>query len=110
MSRLLKEGLLEGKIITSQKRRPRARPPQIRPLLRPPQFDASRPRQPCSILELDQTRCHWPLGEVYDAATLFCGGAPTPGRSYCPHHLRKALTPQRRLDQAACATRSGQER
>jgi hypothetical protein len=90
MSRLLKEGLLQGKIINPRKRRPRARPPQIRLLLRPLQVDASLARQPCSILELDQTRCHWPLGEAHDAATLFCGGAPTPGRSYCPHHLRMA--------------------
>ena len=45
--------------------------------------------QSCSILELDQTRCHWPLGES-TIATEFCGGAAVPGRRYCPHQLRMA--------------------
>ena len=39
---------------------------------------------------LDQTRCHWPLGEVNAITTEFCGGAAVPGRRYCPHHLRMA--------------------
>ena len=46
--------------------------------------------RPCSILELDRTRCHWPLGGLHDAATRFCGGTPAPGQRYCPHHLRLA--------------------
>jgi hypothetical protein len=46
--------------------------------------------RPCSILELDATRCHWPLGGMHDAATQFCGGTPAPGHRYCPHHLRVA--------------------
>jgi hypothetical protein len=87
MSRLLKQGLLQGKIINPRKRRPRARPPQIRLLLRPTQVDASLARQPCSILELDQTRCHWPLGDIEAVAVLFCGGVAVPGRCYCAHHL-----------------------
>jgi hypothetical protein len=35
--------------------------------------------QPCSILELDRPRCHWPLGGLHDAATQFCGGTPAGG-------------------------------
>jgi GcrA cell cycle regulator len=54
----------------------------------PPQVDDSLAMRPCSILELDATRCHWPLGEVHEVATLFCGGAPARGRRYCLHHLR----------------------
>ena len=46
--------------------------------------------RPCSILELDATRCHWPLGGFHDAAMQFCGGAPMPGRRYCAYHLRLA--------------------
>ena len=55
--------------------------------LRPTQVDASLARQPCSILELDQTRCHWPLGDIEAVAVLFCGGVAVPGRCYCAHHL-----------------------
>ena len=33
-------------------------------MLPPPQVDDSLAMQTCSILELDKTRCHWPLGEV----------------------------------------------
>jgi hypothetical protein len=46
--------------------------------------------QPCSILELEATRCHWPLGEFEKSATKFCGGTPASGRRYCAHHLRLA--------------------
>jgi hypothetical protein len=88
--RLLRLGLVEGnyaKNPNSRNRRTRVRPPPIR-ILQPPPVDDSLVMQPCSILELDQTRCHWPLGTVNDAATLFCGAAPVPGHRYCPHHLR----------------------
>jgi hypothetical protein len=88
---LLKEGLLEGKNAkhpNPRKRRTRAQPPQIRIIQPPPQGDDSPAMQSCSILKLDQTRCHWPLGEVNVIATEFCGGATVPGR--CLHHLRMA--------------------
>jgi GcrA cell cycle regulator len=90
---LLKEGLLEGKNAkhpNPRKRRTRAQPPQIRIIQPPPQGDDSLAMQSCSILELDQTRCHWPLGEVNVIATEFCGGATVPSRRYCLHHLRMA--------------------
>ena len=79
----VQEGLLEGKNAkypNPRKRRTRAQPPQIRITLPPPQVDDSLAMQSCSILELDQTRCHWPLGEVNAIATEFCGGATVPGR------------------------------
>jgi hypothetical protein len=46
--------------------------------------------QPCALVELDERRCHWPLGEVHQVATLFCGGDAEPGRRYCAHHGRRA--------------------
>jgi GcrA cell cycle regulator len=90
--RLLKEGLLAGKIANPRKRRPRrASPPQlIMPPKPPPPVDDRLAMQPCSILELDAGRCHWPLGEVHKVATEFCGGTPAPGHRYCRHHLRMA--------------------
>jgi hypothetical protein len=36
--------------------------------------------QPCPLLELDNTRCRWPLGEV---RVLFCGGPTGRGCPYC---------------------------
>jgi GcrA cell cycle regulator len=44
----------------------------------------------CSLLELAEGQCRWPLGDVYEVATLFCGGAVEPGRAYCGHHWRMA--------------------
>src|SRR5258707_7980645 len=44
----------------------------------------------CSLIELDDGQCRWPLGTVAEVATMFCGGAVEPGRAYCGHHLRRA--------------------
>jgi hypothetical protein len=72
-------------------RPPRARP-KPRMILPPPPpplpVDDSLAMQPCSLLELDHTRCHWPLGPVNETTTLFCGGATVPGRSYCRFHMQ----------------------
>jgi GcrA cell cycle regulator len=90
VQRLLREGLLEGKNAKHpdpQKRRTRVR---TRIMLLPTQVDDRLAMQPCSILELDATRCHWPLGEVDAVATEFCGDPPAPGHRYCPRHLRMA--------------------
>jgi GcrA cell cycle regulator len=72
---------------TPKPRRARAKT-RIMPQPPPPQVADSLAMRPCSILELDATRCHWPLGEVHKVATQFCGGSLAPGRRYCPHHLR----------------------
>ena len=76
--------------------RPR-RPAQSR-MIPPPQSqnswispnDGSLAMRPCSIIELDVGRCHWPLGETYTVAAMFCGGAAVPGHSYCAQHMRMA--------------------
>jgi GcrA cell cycle regulator len=44
----------------------------------------------CSLLELRDGQCRWPLGPIAQVATLFCGGAVEPGRAYCGHHWRTA--------------------
>jgi len=46
--------------------------------------------RPRSLLELNETDCHWPLGEVHDVAVLFCGASKEPVSPYCGHHLRMA--------------------
>ena len=53
----------------------RGRPPQIRilPPEPPPQVDDSLKMRVSSILELDATRCHWPLGKLHEVAVSFLG-------------------------------------
>jgi GcrA cell cycle regulator len=65
----------------------------IRPAKRTPPIDAAVPPPDmlrCSLVELDDGQCRWPLGDMHRVATLFCGGAAVPGVSYCGHHLRMA--------------------
>src|SRR5258707_2210835 len=73
--RLLEEGLLEGKYAKNpnpRKRRRRARPLRIWIMLPPPPppVNDSLAMRPCSLLELDEARCHWPLGDVNEVAAL----------------------------------------
>ncbi|KRQ93941.1 hypothetical protein CQ10_34900 [Bradyrhizobium valentinum] len=44
----------------------------------------------CSLLELDNGQCRWPLRDVRQAAAQFCGDAAVSGFPYCRHHLRMA--------------------
>jgi hypothetical protein len=69
---------------TAQARRARAR---ILPPPPPPPVGDSLAMRPCSILELNRTRCHWPLGGFHDVAVQFCGGTAAPGHRYCRYHL-----------------------
>jgi GcrA cell cycle regulator len=56
----------------------------------PPPVDDTLDVRPCSLIELGDTRCHWPLGDVEAVSTMFCGGDTVPGRCYCAHHWRRA--------------------
>ena len=65
----------------------------ITPAKPTPPVDATVPppeMRRCSLLELDDRKCRWPLGTVTEVATLFCGGDAVPGRCYCAHHLQRA--------------------
>jgi GcrA cell cycle regulator len=46
--------------------------------------------QPCSLLEIEHDKCHWPLGDPHDAAFAFCGNDAVTGFSYCVGHARMA--------------------
>jgi GcrA cell cycle regulator len=63
-----------------------------------PAWDVGAPlnTQPCLITELNDSRCHWPLGPIDEVATLFCGGAAADGWPYCAHHTRMAYVRDRR--------------
>jgi GcrA cell cycle regulator len=48
--------------------------------------------QRCTLLELDQDKCHWPIGDPGQADFFFCGGKTTSG-PYCGYHGRVAYQP-----------------
>jgi GcrA cell cycle regulator len=57
--------------------------------------------QSCSLLELAQDRCRWPVGNRGDhsgaANFVFCGNQVVEGFSYCAGHARMAYrSPERR--------------
>ncbi len=57
--------------------------------------------KPCSLLELANGKCHWPLsdaaGDGGAADFVFCGNEAIAGLSYCAGHARMAYrTPERR--------------
>lgn len=45
--------------------------------------------QRCSILELSEHTCRWPVGDPGTPEFFYCGAEPIQGRSYCAaHHAR----------------------
>jgi GcrA cell cycle regulator len=56
--------------------------------------------QRCSILELNESTCRWPIGDPSAADFFFCGGKTIEGLPYCGFHSRIAYQPvsERRRD------------
>jgi GcrA cell cycle regulator len=53
--------------------------------------------QRCSLLELAQSKCRWPVGDPTTADFAFCGNEVSAGFSYCAGHARMAYrVPARR--------------
>jgi GcrA cell cycle regulator len=50
----------------------------------------------CSLLELDEARCRWPISTPGAEDFCFCGNAPVDGLPYCPGHTRLAYRPTSR--------------
>lgn len=50
--------------------------------------------QRCTLLELDKTRCHWPVGSGADL--FFCGAAKPDGvrHPYCAHYAQRGTDPR----------------
>jgi GcrA cell cycle regulator len=44
----------------------------------------------CSLFELQQWHCRWPIGDPTSEDFGFCGNKPVDGLSYCPAHTRIA--------------------
>jgi len=49
--------------------------------------------QRCTLLELNDSKCRWPIGDPGTAEFFFCGGAPVEGLPYCSYHSRVAYQP-----------------
>ena len=49
--------------------------------------------QRCTIMNLNESTCRWPMGEPGTADFHFCGGKAKPGVPYCTHHARIAYQP-----------------
>ncbi len=49
--------------------------------------------QCCSLLELSEQRCRWPISTPGAADFCFCGNPPLEGLPYCAGHTRLAYRP-----------------
>jgi GcrA cell cycle regulator len=47
----------------------------------------------CSLLELSEQRCRWPISTPGAADFCFCGNTPLAGLPYCAGHTRLAYRP-----------------
>ena len=59
----------------------------------PPQPSANR----CSLFELQQWHCRWPMGDPTSENFGFCGCKPAGDLPYCPAHARMAYRPGARV-------------
>jgi len=49
--------------------------------------------QRCSLLELSDAKCRWPIGDPGAQDFFFCGGKPVGELPYCAYHARMAYQP-----------------
>ncbi len=49
--------------------------------------------QRCTLLELSDDKCRWPIGDPGSSEFFFCGGKPMEGVPYCGYHSRLAYQP-----------------
>jgi GcrA cell cycle regulator len=47
----------------------------------------------CSLFELNEARCRWPISTPGAEDFCFCGNTPVEGLPYCPGHSRLAYRP-----------------
>jgi GcrA cell cycle regulator len=51
-------------------------------------------KQRCTLVELNDHRCRWPVGDVGSPGFFFCGGETIEGQPYCGEHCRRAFDPR----------------
>jgi len=62
---------------------------EVAPEVDPVIFSAT----PCSLEDLTDDTCRWPIGDPGTPAFAFCGGMARGGKPYCGGHMRIAYTP-----------------
>jgi GcrA cell cycle regulator len=62
----------------------------LRAMPEPPGEPASGGANRCSLLELGQGKCRWPINEPGADNFCFCGDQPVDGLPYCAPHARMA--------------------
>lgn len=91
--RLCADGILhrgQAKQFTVPPRPKRTRP---KAAAKPPPsvpIDEPLDMAPCSLLELADTMCRWPLAGMHETATMFCGATTMKAARYCAFHSRMA--------------------
>lgn len=69
-------------------------PPRVREAPPPPVVDLEiAPEQRRSLVELDETVCHWPVGDPCQPGFFFCGAPAKAGKPYCRAHHFAATDP-----------------
>ena len=77
-------------------RQARVRPPEVEAQPMPEIEFEDRPG--VAILDLEPHHCRWPLGELMQRSTEFCGHPHQPGSPYCPNHHHMAHTKVQAID------------
>jgi GcrA cell cycle regulator len=49
--------------------------------------------RPCTLFELSEERCRWPISTPGEEGICFCGNTPLKGLPYCAGHTRLAYKP-----------------
>ncbi|MGQ3674837.1 GcrA family cell cycle regulator [Xanthobacter sp. TB0139] len=63
------------------------------PAPRPVEANVVPMGQGCTIMNLTEYTCRWPVGEPGSDDFHFCGARSNPGTPYCAHHARIAYQP-----------------
>ena len=72
--------------------------PPLEPDPEPSVFDLAIPvEQRKTILELTDKVCHFPVGTPGEGNFFYCGAESLNGFSYCFHHYRRSIDPEKRL-------------
>jgi hypothetical protein len=67
-----------------------------RQIIKKPTKEPDASKRLCSLFDLDDTRCRFPIGDT--TRLQFCGGETMPGSSYCLHHYKIAYIKRGRYD------------
>ena len=86
--------------IPGQSHRTVTRQKNLRALWAKPQIAfaklSSESAKACSLFELQQWHCRWPMGDRTSEDFGFCGNRPVAGLPYCPAHAQMAYRPSTR--------------